>query len=132
MTVSLCRHEKLREKIIKNALADGLLAFLPMLEQMKVIRDHKRNKIFVRQPFIGSIAASVQSNNAKWVYGIIFAENRKLVGADDELRQEFVGQTVEVSPVELSFWPSLEVCFMLRNMSPHFCHGFTDGDVVVE
>jgi len=68
---------------------------------------------------------------AKWVYRRVSAR-KKLVGTDDELRQELVGQGVEVSSVKLGVRSSLEVGFMLDHMILHFRHGITDSDIVVE
>jgi len=58
--------------------------------------------------------------------------NKKLVSADDELREELVRQTVKVVAVEFSIWACLEVGLMLCHMIPHFSHGITNSDVVVE
>jgi hypothetical protein len=40
-----------------------------------------------------------------------YLQENKLVGADDELRQELVGQGVEIPAVKLSLRSSLEVGF---------------------
>jgi hypothetical protein len=52
------------------------------------------------RPSISSITASVQLNmRSGYIEGYLWEKN--LVGADDQLRQELVGQGVEVSSVKL-------------------------------
>jgi hypothetical protein len=85
-----------------------------MLEQRRIICYYKGKKVFeamAGEALHRQHRCICTVEYAKWVYRRIFAERKKLVGADDQLRQELVGQAVEVSPVELGFWPSLEVGF---------------------
>lgn len=83
---------------------------------------------------MSSIAASVQSKRHNGYIEIeeYLHNKRTLVGADDELREELVGQGVKVSSVKLGLRSSLEIGFMLSHMILHFGHGITDSDVIVE
>jgi hypothetical protein len=95
----------------------SLLAFLPMFgrtnESFEVPhynKGKKKNRVNGPWALHEQHRCICTVEYAKWVYRTVSAR-KKLVGADDELRQELVGQGVEVSSVKLGVRASLEVGF---------------------